>query len=127
MLRNIVTALALLVAAGCGMFGSSAATISQQELLAQMEAHADMLILDVRTNGEFKEGHIPGAFHIDHQKIESRAREIEAFRNKPVIVYCLSGMRAGMVESYLIKQGFTQVKHLEGDWSAWRANSLPSE
>lgn len=125
-MRSSFIALMLLIA-GCGMFGSSAPAISQQELLEQMKADADILILDVRTDGEFKAGHIPGAFHIDHQQIESRIHEITAYRNKPVIVYCLSGMRAGMVEAYLIKQGFTQVKHLEGDWSAWSSNSLPSE
>lgn len=127
MLHKAFIALAVLLAAGCGMFGSSAPTISQQDLLQQMEAQADMLILDVRTDGEFKAGHIPGTLHIDHQQIESRISEIEAYRNKQVIVYCLSGMRAGMVESYLIDEGFTQVKHLEGDWSAWGSANLPSE
>lgn len=86
-----------------------------------------MLILDVRTTGEFNDGHIPGAYHIDHLEIGRRIKEIESFRDKPVIVYCYSGVRAGIVESYLIEHGFTQVKHLKGDWSEWKAKGLPSE
>ena len=120
-------ALVLLLLSACSAFDSSAPAISQQNLLQRIEAKADMLILDVRTPGEFSDGHIPGAFHIDHREIESRIGEIESYRNKPVIVYCYSGMRAGMVESYLIKQGFTQVQHLQGDWSAWESKNLPSE
>ncbi len=92
-----------------------------------IDAKTDMLILDVRTPKEYGEGHIPGAFHIDHREIESRIGEIEAYRHKPVIVYCYSGMRAGTVESYLIEQGFSQVKHLKGDWQAWTANKQPTK
>jgi len=117
----------LLLVTACSLFDSSAPTISQQALLKQIEAKADMLILDVRTPGEFREGHIPGAYSIDHLEIASRIKEIEAYRNKPVVVYCYSGMRAGMVESYLLEHGFTKVQHLEGDWSAWKANGQPTE
>jgi len=124
---NRAFALLLPLLAACSMFGSSAPEITQQELLALIHSNADILLLDVRTPGEFAEGHIPGAFHLDHRDIESRAGEIEAFRNKPVIVYCYSGARAGMVESYLIEHGFSQVKHLQGDWRAWEEKGLPSE
>lgn len=107
------------------MFDSDAPAISQQQLLQQIEQKSDILILDVRTPGEFKDGHIPGAYLIDHREIESRIKEIEAYKNKPVIIYCYSGVRAGMVESYLLEQGFTRIRHLEGDWSAWESNKLP--
>jgi rhodanese-related sulfurtransferase len=117
----------MLATGACSAFDSSAPSISQQELLKQIEAKSDILILDVRTPGEYSDGHIPGAFHVDHREVETRINEITNYRNKPVIVYCYSGMRAGMVESYLIEQGFSQVKHLEGDWLEWKSNQRPSE
>jgi len=117
----------VLLLAGCSIFDSGVAAISQQELLQQIKVKAEMLILDVRTPGEYRAGHIPGAFHIDHREIESRIGEISGYKTKPVIVYCLSGMRAGMVESYLVEQGFTEVRHLQGDWSEWETNKLPTE
>jgi len=125
MLRPLLISFLLLTA--CSAFDSGVESINQHSLLKQIEARADILILDVRTPGEFKEGHIPGAYHIDHREIASRVQEIEGYRHKPVVVYCYSGMRAGMVESYLIEHGFTQVKHLEGDWSAWTESELPTE
>ena len=127
MLHALRFAPVLLLLAACSAFDSGAPVISQQKLLQQIEQKADILILDVRTPGEFRDGHTPGAYNIDHRNIESRVKEIEPYKNRPVVIYCYSGMRAGMVESFLIKQGFTRVKHLEGDWPAWESNALPSE
>jgi rhodanese-related sulfurtransferase len=124
---TVFRSVSLLLLAACSVFDSGVPLISQQELLQQIEAKSDMLILDVRTSDEFRSGHIPGAYHIDHRDIESRINEIEPYRNRPVIVYCYSGIRAGIVESYLIEQGFSRIRHLEGDWSAWESNALPSE
>ncbi|GAV20484.1 thiosulfate sulfurtransferase PspE precursor [Mariprofundus micogutta] len=110
----------------CTLFESSAEKVSQQQLLERMAAQEEMLILDVRTPGEYSEGYIGNAINIDHREIEERLAEITAFKNKPVIVYCYSGMRAGMVEAKLIEHGFTQVQHLDGDWSAWQDAGLAS-
>jgi rhodanese-related sulfurtransferase len=126
MLRRLLL-IPLLLMGACSLVDGHAQVISQQELLQLIEAKADMLILDVRTPGEYSEGHIPGAYSIDHLEIESRIKEIEAYRDKPVVVYCYSGVRAGMVESYLVEHGFTKVQHLEGDWSAWKANGQPTK
>jgi len=115
------------VIAACSAFDSSAPVMNQQELMRQIKAGTDILILDVRTSGEYSDGHIPGAYHIDHREIASRLKEIEPYRHKPVVVYCLSGMRAGMVESFLMEKGFQKVRHLQGDWSSWKAAGLPSE
>lgn len=115
------------VITACSALDSSAPVMTQQELLRQIKAKADILILDVRTSGEYGDGHIPGAYHIDHRAIASHLKEIEPYRNRPVVVYCYSGMRAGMVESFLMEQGFSKIRHLQGDWSAWEAAGLPSE
>jgi len=99
--------------------------ISQQQLLDTINGGEDILILDVRTTGEYAEGFIPGAKHIDHREIDERLHEISDQKQRPVVVYCLSGIRAAMVESTLIENGFDRVFHLQGDWSAWKENSLP--
>jgi len=108
----------------CTMLESSAVIVSQQQLLERMAAHEEMLILDVRTPGEYSEGYIGNALNIDHRAIDERISEIAAFKNKPVIVYCYSGMRAGLVEAKLIEHGFSKIQHLEGDWSAWKDAGL---
>lgn len=121
-LLNLLLPLTLLI--GCS-FESDAALMSQQQLLDAINAGEHILILDVRTPGEFEEGHIPGATHIDHRDIDARLHEIDSYKESAVVVYCLSGMRAAMVESTLIDAGFRQVFHLQGDWSSWREADLP--
>ena len=62
------------------------------------------LILDVRTQDEVNEGYFPGATHIPLSDIPARLAEIQAFK-KPIVVYCKSGHRSGLVTQFLIKNG----------------------
>jgi phage shock protein E len=103
----------------------SVGTISQQAFLSAPPDGA--LILDVRSAGEFEAGHIPGAVNIPHDELADRLAEIEAEPDRPVVVYCQSGRRAGMATSLLSERGFSQVLHLDGDMAQWRANGLAIE
>jgi phage shock protein E len=62
------------------------------------------LIVDVRTPGEFAQGHIKGAVNIPLDSIRSRASELKA-KNKPVITCCRSGARSGSAKSILAEAG----------------------
>lgn len=104
-----------------------APTISQQELLRRMDAKGDRLILDVRTPEEFQAGHIPGAVNIPHTVLPHRLDELQPYRDKEVVVYCETGVRAGIAERVLQQAGFAQVRHLQGDMAAWRRALLPQE
>ena len=105
-------------------FDSGAGSITQKQLLNLISKGETVLILDVRTTGEYAQGYIPGAKHIDHREIEGRMHEINTYKDKKIVVYCLTGMRASMVEANLIEAGFSKVFHLQGDWSAWREAGL---
>jgi phage shock protein E len=56
-----------------------------------------------------------------------RFDEIAEFMDKPVVVYCEAGGRAGRAENELSEAGFTNLLHLEGDMRAWKANGRPLE
>ena len=103
-------------------------TIQPAALLAQMKSETPPLLLDVRTQEEFQEGHIPGARLMPSADFENQIESISAWKKKPVVVYCRSGVRAGKCETLLREAGFTQVKHLAGDMKGWLANGkLPIE
>jgi rhodanese-related sulfurtransferase len=87
----------------------------------------DTLVLDVRETAEFAQGHILNARNIPLNELETRAKEIERFKDKPVIVSCATGNRAGAAASLLRKRGFTQVVNLSGGIAAWRQAGLPTE
>lgn len=70
-------------------------------------------IIDVRTPGEFKSGHIRGALNIPLQTISSQMGRIK--KDKPVITCCASGMRSASAKSILKTNGFEEV-HNGGGW-----------
>lgn len=71
------------------------------------------ILLDVRSDEEWKEGHLFGALHIPHDQIQQRAKE-ELPQGKPLFVYCRSGHRAGLAKKDLEKLGFTGVQNVGG-------------
>ena len=75
--------------------------------------------LDVRTDGEYSDGHIPNSIHIPLQEIKSRISEIEKIKDKKIIVYCRSGARSSMASKTLLKEGF-DVSNLTGGIMSWK-------
>ena len=107
--------------------GQGQTLITQQELLQQAQDKRGMLLIDVRTPGEFSAGHVPGAINIPHTEIAKRLDEIRPHHDKGVILYCQSGRRAGIAEGILRDAGLDNIRHLEGDMAAWRQSGLPVE
>jgi len=102
--------------------------IDADELLSLQQAKAtDLLLLDVRTPGEFAAGHVPGAINIPHDQLASRLAELPASRDKPLVVYCRTGRRAVLAEEVLRQGGYTHVRHLQGDMLGWQAAGRPIE
>jgi rhodanese-related sulfurtransferase len=66
------------------------------------------------------------AKNIPHRELADRAREIERFKSKAVIVVCNSGVQSSRVLAQLRKMGFAQVYNLAGGISAWSAQGLPT-
>ncbi|HHB79835.1 MAG TPA: rhodanese-like domain-containing protein [Saprospiraceae bacterium] len=81
------------------MFGGGMDDVNYKELVQN-----GAVLIDVRTPGEFAQGHVDNAINIPLQVIGQEVAKIKAF-NKPVIVYCLSGARAGSAKSFLEGQG----------------------
>jgi hydroxyacylglutathione hydrolase len=101
------------------------------ERIGQMSVHElnerkdSLQIVDVRSPGEWKKGHVPGAQHIFVPDIAKRMAELD--RNKPTAVYCGSGYRASIVTSILKPLGFTDLWNVPGSWEAWNKAKLPVE
>lgn len=98
--------------------------MSPAELDALIKAGKPPLVLDVRSDEEFAQGHVPGAVLIPHDQLERRISELGEPRD--VVVYCRSGRRSGLIQPVLEKNGF-KVRQLEGSWQAWQAAGLPEE
>jgi rhodanese-related sulfurtransferase len=83
------------------------------------------VVLDIRDNKEFQQGHIVSALNIPASKLESRMAELEGHREQPIILVCKMGQHSGAVGKQLRQQGFGQVYRLSGGMSEWAHLQLP--
>ena len=102
--------------------GYSSVTPTQS---TQMINREDALILDVRENNEFTNGHIVNSVHIPLSNLKTRISELEKYKNKKVIVACRSGHRSSQACANMKKEGFAEVFNLSGGVMAWESANLP--
>jgi molybdopterin/thiamine biosynthesis adenylyltransferase/rhodanese-related sulfurtransferase len=85
------------------------------------------LVLDVREQDEWDEGHVPGAVHIPRGNLESRIERTEPDRARPVLVYCAAGNRSAFAAKTLEELGYEDVVSLAGGFTDWKRNGFPVE
>ncbi|MGN0979446.1 MAG: rhodanese-like domain-containing protein [Candidatus Avoscillospira sp.] len=121
MMKRILPILLLpaLLLTGCGAASTAQAAggyrqISQTEAAAMMEEETGYVILDVRTQEEYEEAHIPGAICIPNETIGTD--EIPALPDKKqlILVYCRSGNRSKQASEKLVKLGYTNIVEFGG-------------
>lgn len=92
--------------------------IAPQDILSEEERRCYVLV-DVRTEEEFNEGHIPSSMHIPLDQLESRFAELDESRENKVLLICRSGARSVMAAEFLFDQGFSHVFNLAGGLLEW--------
>jgi apolipoprotein D and lipocalin family protein len=97
------------------------------DLKARLAAsEARPVVLDVRRADEFAAGHVEGAINVAHTAVlANAATAVPAAKDAEIILYCGSGRRASMAIEALRGAGYTNLKHLEGDYPAWQAQGRP--
>ena len=88
-------------------------TVSQEEAMKIMEEEADYVILDVRTQAEYDEGHIPGAVLVPHDTIKGDVLELPD-KKQLIWVYCRSGNRSKQAAQALADAGYESVVEFGG-------------
>ncbi len=92
--------------------------ITPQRAKELMQTESDYIILDVREQDEFDEGHIEDAILIPYTQINTKAEEILPEKGQLILVYCRSGRRSKIASEALVGLGYTNVKEFGGiiDW-----------
>ena len=99
--------------------------VFEAQSLIDKTGKRDLFILDVRSAGEFKLGHLQDAISIPFDQFESRINEIESFKHKQILVYCKSGLTSEKAAEILLIHGFRKVYDMIGGINAWMKMSLP--
>lgn len=92
--------------------------ITQTEAKDLMDSEEELVILDVRTEEEYMEGHIEEAVLLPLDEISDRAEEVLQDKDKMILVYCRSGRRSKPASEELVELGYTNVYEFGGiiDW-----------
>lgn len=130
--NSILVLLTLLLVSSCGSAqhkstGSSVQTIDAQKFYDLMRVAPDAQVMDVRTPREFSVGHLPQAKNnnIGSPAFVEEAQKLD--KNRPVFVYCRTGVRSERAAHELAKLGFKEVYDLGGGIMAWQRAGLKTE
>jgi rhodanese-related sulfurtransferase len=93
-------------------FNENVKNITGEEAVQLIKDTRDLVILDVRSKGEYSSGHISGSTHMPVQEIASRLKELEKYRGKPILVHCASGGRSPKAVNILLKNKFGPIYHM---------------
>ncbi|OLN23342.1 rhodanese-like domain-containing protein [Domibacillus antri] len=88
--------------------------LSQEEFV---QGYRKAQLIDVREPNEYNGGHILGARNIPVTQLKQRMTEIRP--DKPVYLYCQSGLRSGRAAQMLYKKGYRDIYHLQGGFKKW--------
>jgi rhodanese-related sulfurtransferase len=92
----------------------------------RQEAGEKFLLVDVREDNEWANGHLPGALHLGKGIIERDIEQRVPDTNAKVILYCGGGFRSALVADNLQKMGYTSVESMDGGWKGWLEAGLPT-
>ncbi len=85
---------------------------------AELDQKKGVMILDVRSDGEYEQGHIPGAVHVQLADIGDKIRKLK--KDKELVVYCRSGNQSIWAIKRLMGMGYKNLYNLKGGYSAWK-------
>jgi thioredoxin len=98
--------------------------VDTKEFSEGIEKSQSLQLLDVRTPGEFSQGHIPNAVNYDWlgNKFDEQTKDLD--KTQPVYLYCQSGGRSASAAKKLVSEGF-EVYELKGGMMNWRSQNMP--
>lgn len=102
--------------------------ISVQDAAALLQNPPEgLVIVDVRTPAEFREGHLPGAVNMDYfgGPFESQIQSLP--KTAPVLLYCRTGNRSGSAYDTMTKAGVGNILHMNEGIIVWQKLGLPLE
>ncbi|MCL2559635.1 MAG: rhodanese-like domain-containing protein [Turicibacter sp.] len=111
-LLTILFAITLL--SGCSSADAEFSRMSGQEAYELFQSNPDVFLIDVRSAGEFAQGHIPGSITLPANEVEARITDITKNQEAIILVICQSGNRSQTASQLLADLGYTNVYDIGG-------------
>jgi molybdopterin/thiamine biosynthesis adenylyltransferase/rhodanese-related sulfurtransferase len=98
--------------------------ISTSETRTRLDGADHPLVVDVREQDEWQEGHLPGAIHVPRGNLESRIEALVPDKDRELIVYCAGGSRSAFAAKSLGELGYDNVVSMAGGFADWKRNGF---
>jgi rhodanese-related sulfurtransferase len=126
-LAALVFLLAVIGTAGAGVDTAwNVGPGEAQALIRGNVGNRNFVVLDVRTPGEFAQGHLEGAVLVDSLSPGFREEMADLDKTKTYLVYCRTGNRSTSAMGIMSELGFRSIYHLEGGMKRWIEEGLPA-
>jgi rhodanese-related sulfurtransferase len=97
------------------------------EVKRRVDAGENLMLIDVREDNEWAQGHLPGALHLGKGIIERDIEQRVPQTDAKLVLYCGGGFRSALAAENLQKMGYTNVESMDGGFRGWREAGLPTE
>jgi rhodanese-related sulfurtransferase len=93
----------------------------------RMDAGEKFVLVDVREESEWAQGHLPGAIHLGKGIIERDVEQRVPDSGAKIVLYCGGGFRSALAADNLQKMGYSDVESMDGGWKGWIGAGLPTQ
>ena len=93
----------------------------------RMDEGEKFVLVDVREESEWAQGHLPGAIHLGKGIIERDVEQRVPDSGAKIILYCGGGFRSALAADNLQKMGYSDVESMDGGWKGWIGAGLPTQ
>ncbi|TQV88867.1 rhodanese-like domain-containing protein [Aliikangiella coralliicola] len=95
------------------------------QMLTNYVNRDDAVVVDIRGQADFNKGHIQGAVNVPLSKIKESAKDLEKYKDRPIIMVCANGIQVSGACQTLQKAGFERLHKLTGGMASWVGDNLP--
>jgi rhodanese-related sulfurtransferase len=123
-IKFLIPVLFMLLSTFTALEAQTKKEVNSKQASVLLQKDSKLIVLDVRTPEEFKEGHIKGAINIDIRQEDAFSKIDKLNRTAKYLVYCRTNHRSGMAVDHMMQSGFKNVYQMMDGFPGWAANKL---
>ena len=125
--QRLLLLIVLMIAVNFSAQAQTVKRLDPQNFDKKLKDSKNPVLVDVRTPGEYAQGHLATAVLIDIYSDDFKSRVSKLDKSKPVFVYCKAGSRSSSAANELSEMGFKEIYDLSGGIIAWQQANKPTE
>jgi phage shock protein E len=125
-INHLIPSMVLLLISYTAINAQNKIEVNSKEVNIMLQKDKKLVVLDVRTADEFKDGHIKGAINIDIKQPDALSKIDKLDHNAKYLVHCRTNHRSKIAVGHMVKSGFKTVYQMMDGITGWNQNNLPT-